>query len=116
MSQGNSREKKRFSHPSTRKHGQLSSRLCVCVCWLVGCLCVCVLVGWLVAWLLGWLGLCVCVCGCVCVCVCVCLFVTRPGFNLAAVDISGMRDLLSKLQPAALGAVRFYVHGGNFTP
>ena len=40
---------------------------------------------------------------------------TRPGFNLTAVDISGMKDILSKLQPAALGAVRFYVHGGNFT-
>ena len=47
--------------------------------------------------------------------VCAELNETRPGFNLAAVDISGMKDLLSKLHPTALGAIRFYVHGGNFT-
>ena len=47
--------------------------------------------------------------------VCADLQTSPPGFNISAVDIQGMRNLFGKLQPAALGAIKFYVHGGNYT-
>ena len=47
--------------------------------------------------------------------VCADLKVSRPGFNIAAVDVQGMKNLFCKLSPTGLGAVRFFVHGGNYT-
>ena len=40
---------------------------------------------------------------------------SRPGFNLHAVDLQGMRRLLSQLQPDELGIVKFFANGRNYT-
>ena len=40
---------------------------------------------------------------------------TRPGFNISAVDVSGVRASLAQLSLSQAGAVRLYVHGGHYT-
>ena len=47
--------------------------------------------------------------------VCADLIVSRPGFQLRAVDVQAMKSLLSQLQPQEVGIVRFFIHGGNYT-